>query len=106
MPSCVLAYSGGLDTSVILKWLQDEGYEVHCLYVDLGQPCEDREAILKKATDLGAASAEIVDVCEETLARWRSEGVGPPFIQEGRYVRYPREKLLLWLQGSGEEDAE
>ena len=35
--------------AVILGWLQDEGYEVHCVYVDLGQPCEDREAILKKA---------------------------------------------------------
>ena len=49
MPSCVLAYSGGLDTSVILGWLQDEGYDVHAVYVDLGQPCEDRQAILKKA---------------------------------------------------------
>jgi len=65
MPSCVLAYSGGLDTSVILGWLQDEGYEVHCVYVDLGQPCEDREAILSKARNLGAASARIVDVQEE-----------------------------------------
>ena len=65
MPSCVLAYSGGLDTSVILGWLQDEGYEVHCVYVDLGQPCEDREAILKKARDNGAASSRIVDVQEE-----------------------------------------
>ena len=46
MPSCVLAYSGGLDTSVILGWLQDEGYDVHAVYVDLGQPCEDREATL------------------------------------------------------------
>src|SRR4030095_11966112 len=61
MSSCVLAYSGGLDTSVILGWLQDEGYEVHCAYVDLGQPCEDRDAILKKAKDCGAASARIVD---------------------------------------------
>ena len=48
MPSCVLAYSGGLDTSVILGWLRDEGYDVHAVYVDLGQPCEDREAILEK----------------------------------------------------------
>ena len=55
MPSCVLAYSGGLDTSVILGWLQDEGYEVHAVYVDLGQRCEDREAILQKAKDCGAA---------------------------------------------------
>ncbi|HTN77397.1 MAG TPA: argininosuccinate synthase [Pirellulaceae bacterium] len=65
MPSCVLAYSGGLDTSVILGWLMDEGYDVHAVYVDLGQPCEDREAILKKARDIGAKSARIVDVQEE-----------------------------------------
>ncbi|REJ89054.1 MAG: argininosuccinate synthase [Planctomycetota bacterium] len=61
----VLAYSGGLDTSVLVGWLMDEGYEVHCLYVDLGQPCEDRDAILQKARDIGAASSEIVDVQEE-----------------------------------------
>lgn len=65
MPSCVLAYSGGLDTSVILGWLQDEGYEVHAVYVDLGQPCEDRQAILKKARDCGAKSSQIVDAQEE-----------------------------------------
>ena len=65
MPSCVLAYSGGLDTSVILGWLQDEGYEVHAVYVDLGQPCEDREAILAKARACGAKSARIVDAQEE-----------------------------------------
>lgn len=65
MPSCVLAYSGGLDTSVILGWLMDEGYDVHAVYVDLGQPCEDREAILKKARDIGAKSARIVDAQEE-----------------------------------------
>lgn len=61
MPSCVLAYSGGLDTSVILGWLQDEGYDVHAVYVDLGQPCEDRDAILAKARNGGAKSARIVD---------------------------------------------
>lgn len=65
MASCVLAYSGGLDTSVILGWLQDEGYTVHAVYVDLGQPCEDREAILKKAHQCGAASARIVDAQDE-----------------------------------------
>ncbi|PHR90611.1 MAG: argininosuccinate synthase [Blastopirellula sp.] len=65
MPSCVLAYSGGLDTSVILGWLQDEGYEVHAVYVDLGQPCEDREAIRQKAIDCGAVSSRVVDAQEE-----------------------------------------
>jgi argininosuccinate synthase len=66
MPSCVLAYSGGLDTSVILGWLQqDLGYQVHAVYVDLGQPCEDRQAILDKAQRAGAVSARIVDAQEE-----------------------------------------
>jgi argininosuccinate synthase len=65
MASCVLAYSGGLDTSVILGWLRDQGHEVHAVYVDLGQPCEDRQAILDKARNVGAASARIVDAQDE-----------------------------------------
>ncbi len=65
MKSCVLAYSGGLDTSVILGWLQDQGYQVHAVYVDLGQPCEDREATMQKARDCGAVSSRVVDVREE-----------------------------------------
>ncbi len=63
--SVVLAYSGGLDTSVLVGWLQEQGYDVHCLYVDLGQPCEDRQAIMQKALDIGACSSEITDVREE-----------------------------------------
>lgn len=65
MKSCVLAYSGGLDTSVILGWLQDQGYEVHAVYVDLGQPCEDREAIMEKARNGGAVSSRLIDAREE-----------------------------------------
>ncbi len=65
MKSCVLAYSGGLDTSVILGWLLEQGYQVHAVYVDLGQPCEDRQAILDKARNIGAQSARIVDAQEE-----------------------------------------
>jgi argininosuccinate synthase len=65
MPTCVLAYSGGLDTSVILGWLMDQGYAVHAVYVDLGQPCEDRGAILEKARRIGAKSAQIIDAQEE-----------------------------------------
>ena len=65
MPNCVLAYSGGLDTSVILGWLIDEGYDVHAVYVDLGQPCEDREAILQKAAEHRGRSACIVDARQE-----------------------------------------
>ena len=84
MESCVLAYSGGLDTSVILGWLMDQGYEVHAVYIDLGQPCEDREAIMDKARSIGAASATIVD-CREELCKdfafpvlqWQAKYEGP-----------------------------
>ena len=62
---CVLAYSGGLDTSVILGWLIEQGYDVIAVYVDLGQPCEDRDATLAKARDCGASQSMIVDVREE-----------------------------------------
>ncbi|MBE6428558.1 MAG: argininosuccinate synthase, partial [Planctomycetaceae bacterium] len=65
MKSCVLAYSGGLDTSVLLGWLMDEGFEVHAVYVDVGQPCEDRQAIIDKALKIGAKTARIVDVQNE-----------------------------------------
>ena len=65
MKKCVLAYSGGLDTSVILGWLIEQGYEVICVYVDLGQPCEDREATLEKARTCGASKAILIDVREE-----------------------------------------
>ena len=62
---CVLAYSGGLDTSVILGWLIEQGYDVIAVYVDLGQPCEDRQATLEKARNCGAIESLIVDVREE-----------------------------------------
>jgi argininosuccinate synthase len=48
-----------------LNWLLEEGHAVDAVYVDLGQPCEDRKAILAKALNLGARSARIVDVREE-----------------------------------------
>src|ERR1043165_3970352 len=86
MPSCVLAYSGGLDTSVILGWLQDEGYDVHCAYVDLGQPCEDREAVLKKARDCGAASARVVDAREELCRDFAFPVLGWQAKYEGIYL--------------------
>jgi argininosuccinate synthase len=86
MPSCVLAYSGGLDTSVILGWLLDEGYDVHGVYVDLGQPCEDRNAILKKARDCGAASARIVDARQELCRDFAFPVLGWQAKYEGIYL--------------------
>ncbi|CAN5350896.1 argininosuccinate synthase [soil metagenome] len=66
MATVVLAYSGGLDTSVILKYLiEEEGHVVHAVYVDVGQPCDDIEAIKKKAIKCGAVGSHVVDKKEE-----------------------------------------
>jgi argininosuccinate synthase len=62
----LLLYSGGLDTSVMLKWIQDQyEAEVVCLTVNLGQPGEDYEAIEGKARMLGALECHVVDAREE-----------------------------------------
>jgi argininosuccinate synthase len=62
----LLLYSGGLDTSVMLKWIQDSyGAEVVCLTVNLGQPGEDYAVIEDKAKRLGALECHVVDAREE-----------------------------------------
>jgi argininosuccinate synthase len=62
----LLLYSGGLDTSVMLRWIQDRyGAEVVALTVNLGQPDEDWDVIAGKAGDLGAVDAILVDAREE-----------------------------------------
>src|ERR687884_1075658 len=62
----LLLYSGGLDTSVMLKWIQDEyDAEVVALTVNLGQPGEDFEVVRGKALRLGALDCHVVDAREE-----------------------------------------
>jgi argininosuccinate synthase len=62
----LLLYSGGLDTSVMLKWIQDEyDAEVVALTVNLGQPDEDFEVVKGKAIQLGALDCVVVDAREE-----------------------------------------
>jgi len=62
----LLLYSGGLDTSVMLKWIQDEyAAEVVALTVNLGQPDEDYDVIRGKALQLGALDCHVVDARDE-----------------------------------------
>ena len=62
----LLLYSGGLDTSVMLKWIQDQyEAEVVALTVNLGQPGEDYDVVRGKALMLGALEAHVVDAREE-----------------------------------------
>lgn len=64
----VLAYSGGLDTSVILHWLKENyGCEVITFTADLGQGAKELEGLEEKALASGASKAYIVDLCEEFL---------------------------------------
>ena len=70
----LLLYSGGLDTSVMLKWIQDNyEAEVVCLTVNLGQPGEDYDVVEQKALQLGAVECHVVDARE----RFASEFVAP-----------------------------
>jgi argininosuccinate synthase len=65
----LLLYSGGLDTSVMLRWIQERyGAEVVALTVDLGQPGEDWEVVRDKAQRLGAVECHVVDA-REVFAR-------------------------------------
>ena len=82
----LLLYSGGLDTSVMLKWIQDEyAAEVVCLTVNLGQPGEDYAVIEDKALRLGALECHVVDAREE-FAR---EYVLPAIKANALYGDYP-----------------
>ena len=78
----VLLYSGGLDTSVMLKWIQDEyDAEVVALCIDLGQPADDFDAVRQKAIDLGAVESLVVDAKEE-FAR---DYIAPAIRSNARY---------------------
>ena len=57
---CALAYSGGLDTSAMVPWLVDQGYEVHAVLVDVGQE-EDLAGLCEKALHHGATTAVVRD---------------------------------------------
>ena len=56
----MLAYSGGLDTSVAIRWLKDQGYDVVALTIDLGEK-KDLDAIQERALQVGASAAYVVD---------------------------------------------
>lgn len=82
----VLAYSGGLDTSVIIPWLKETyGCEVIACTVNLGQP-EDFEAIHKKALASGAEYAETLDVRKEFIEEYAYKVLQADGRYEGKYL--------------------
>ncbi|HVN70383.1 MAG TPA: argininosuccinate synthase [Desulfomonilia bacterium] len=82
----VLAYSGGLDTSVILKWLIDEfGYEVICFAADVGQ-AEELEGLEDKALKTGASKIYIEDLKEEFVRDYVFPAYRADVAYEGLYL--------------------
>ncbi|KAL1492254.1 hypothetical protein ABEB36_012731 [Hypothenemus hampei] len=81
----VLAYSGGLDTSCILKWLLNKGYKVICYMANIGQ-VEDFEAAKVKALKIGASKVVIEDVREEFIKNYVWPAVSYGLIYENRYL--------------------
>jgi argininosuccinate synthase len=82
----LLLYSGGLDTSVMLKWIQDEyEAEVVCLTVNLGQPGEDYEVIEGKALKLGALECHVVDAREQFAHEYVAPAIKANALYGGGY---------------------
>lgn len=81
----VLAYSGGLDTSVILKWLIEKGYEVIAFVADVGQ-AEDFEECRKKALLLGASKVIVEDLKREFVENYVLKAIMGNAVYEGRYL--------------------
>ena len=85
MKKVVLAYSGGLDTSVILKWLQNQGFEVICFVGNVGQR-EDFDAVEKKAVATGASAVHTEDLREEFVTDYIFPALRGNALYEGRYL--------------------
>ncbi|XP_035245948.1 argininosuccinate synthase [Anguilla anguilla] len=81
----VLAYSGGLDTSCILVWLKEQGYDVIAYLANIGQD-EDFEAARKKAESLGAKKVFIEDLRAEFVEEYIWPSVQASAIYEDRYL--------------------
>jgi argininosuccinate synthase len=82
----VLAYSGGLDTSVILRWLKEQyGCEVVAFCADLGQG-EDLQAVKKKALRTGASKAVVLDLREEFVKDYVFPMLRANAVYEGSYL--------------------
>ena len=89
MKKVILAYSGGLDTSCIVRWLKERGYDVICFVADLGQGLgigENFEAIEERALSAGASKVYIRDLQEEFIKDFILPALKANAIYEGKYL--------------------
>ncbi|MEX0832632.1 MAG: argininosuccinate synthase [Actinomycetota bacterium] len=85
MKRVVLAYSGGLDTSVAVRWLKEDlGYEVFAVAVDVGQK-DDFEQVLARGSMAGAAEVKIVDAVDMFANEYVGKAIRANALYEGKY---------------------
>jgi len=80
----VLAYSGGLDTSVAIPWLKSEGYDVVAVCLDIGEG-KDLEFIKKKALQVGAVESYMIDARDEFADNYALISMQAHTLYEGKY---------------------
>ncbi|OUB45298.1 argininosuccinate synthase [Bacillus thuringiensis] len=80
----VLAYSGGLDTSVAIKWLQEKNYDIIALCLDLGEG-KDLGFVKEKALSVGAIKSYMIDVQEEFANEYALMAMQAHTLYEGKY---------------------
>lgn len=85
-PLAVLAYSGGLDTTVILHWLKTNGWDVATYTANLGQPDADMEAAAEKARVMGVADSFVDDLRGELVDEFFLPILQSHARYEGRYL--------------------
>ena len=84
MKKVVLAYSGGLDTSCAIKWLQDRDYDVIAFMADIGQN-ENFDVIKKRALKTGASRVHVVDLKEEFIRDYVFPAIKAGAVYENKY---------------------
>ncbi len=84
MKKIVLAYSGGLDTSCAIKWLEERGYETVAFIADVGQG-EDFDAIKRRALTTGASKVHVVDLRKEFVEDYVFPALKAGAVYENKY---------------------
>src|SRR6185437_11127279 len=107
----VLLYSGGLDTSTMLKWIQDEyKAQVIAVTIDVGQQTDDLEEARKKALKLGAVKAVVIDAKDEFANEYLSRAIKANIKYQGTYhvstiSRYLFAKIVVKIAAEEGADA-
>lgn len=81
----VLAYSGGLDTSVAIPWLKDKGYDVIAVVLDVGQHGKNLNEIQAKALKVGAKQSIVIDAKAEFADKYVAPVIKANMMYEGEY---------------------